>query len=185
MTDPVLITPHAGRTVEAWAAALTGTDLVLDAAGLARFPCALLGALANGQRRACVLGLDPAQADALAAVGAGAVLDLGAPVAPTMPFAGSIRGDGTVVLRLLPSALTHPGMPGDAAKGWIEHLDLVAVEIDLGALPAVNSVVIAWTLQVAHQLQGVPLRIAGASRQVATQLQQLRLDRILSIAAVR
>ena len=59
----------------------------------------------------------------------------------------------------------------------------VRIVIDLSALGSVNSVVIAWALQVAHLCGGDQVCVQGVNRQILAQFQQLRLDRILSVAA--
>ena len=184
MKQSIRIAGHPAASVEAWAHALTGRELLLDLGGLERFPMSLLGALASAKRRAAITGAAPEMVRALRIIGAGACLELAPGETPsTLPFACEVRPDGSLVVRLHPSAPTHPAMPGGAAQGWLEHLAPVRIVIDLSALGSVNSVVIAWALLVAHLCGGDQVCVQGVNRQILAQFQQLRLDRILSVAA--
>ncbi len=64
---------------------------------------------------------------------------------------------------------------------WVSGVDAVAVVIDCSRLNQINSVMIAWMLQVVQSAKPVPVKVFRAKSQVATQLRQLRLDHLMQI----
>lgn len=64
---------------------------------------------------------------------------------------------------------------------WIAGVHADAVVIDCSRLNHVNSVLIAWMLQMVQSAKPTAVRIRHAKTQVVTQLKQLRLDHLMLI----
>lgn len=104
-----------------------------------------------------------------------------APLVKDGPFLLKLEGDGSLVLVVLPNACHHPRMGGGICHAWAEALVVPGVQVDLTAVTHLNSVLIAWMLQLVQAFKPAPFRISGASAAVATQLRQLRLDYVMKM----
>jgi hypothetical protein len=165
----------------AWAGILAeGT--AIDAAGCARFPTVLIAAAQASGARPVIVGLSEPVLGALRVVGAGALLGLEPITASRLPFAAQIRADGRVSIVVAATAATVPVTSTPVAHDWAAHLAMPAVDVDLSQLVTMNSVVIAWLLQLGHSAHPAAVRLNGANRQVVAQLRQLRLDQVLTLA---
>ncbi|MFM2089785.1 MAG: hypothetical protein RLZZ127_274 [Planctomycetota bacterium] len=181
MSQPIVLRDSVEHAPGTWSEALAG-GAVIDAAGCRRFPTALVAAVMAGGHRPEVRGLDPAVAAALRVVGAATAFGLEPITASRLPFAATVQADGTVVLTVSPSAPTVPVTATPVAHDWAAHLRMPALEADLGSLATLNSVVIAWLLQLGHSANPAPMRLVGANRMVVAQLRQLKLDQVLALA---
>jgi anti-anti-sigma regulatory factor len=65
---------------------------------------------------------------------------------------------------------------------WVGGVAAREIVIDCGRLEHVNSVLIAWMLQIVQSSKPTPVRIVRAKPQVSTQLKQLRLDHLMAIS---
>lgn len=64
---------------------------------------------------------------------------------------------------------------------WAGGVDASSLVIDCHRIDHVNSVLIAWMLQVAQSAKPVRIAVRRARSQVVTQLKQLRLDHLMTI----
>jgi anti-anti-sigma regulatory factor len=64
---------------------------------------------------------------------------------------------------------------------WAGGIDAASLVVDCHRVEHVNSVLIAWMLQVAQSAKPTRLKIRRAKAQVVTQLKQLRLDHLMTI----
>ncbi len=97
-----------------------------------------------------------------------------------MPF--SVRASATEVLIEVSAVNDRRGSFGQPGyHQWAAGVEATAVVIDCGRLDQVNSVLIAWMLQIVQSARPVPVKVLRAKPQVATQLRQLRLDHLMQI----
>jgi hypothetical protein len=97
------------------------------------------------------------------------------------PFRASLDDDGMLSLALVGNAGHHPRMGGGMCHAWVEAVAVPAVQVDLSAVSHLNSVLIAWMLQLVQGTKPAPFRVRGANAAVATQLKQLRLDYVMNL----
>ena len=64
---------------------------------------------------------------------------------------------------------------------WAAGVNADVMVIDCHRLEHVNSVLIAWMLQIVQSSKPVPVQVRRARVQVVTQLRQLRLDHLMTI----
>lgn len=97
-----------------------------------------------------------------------------------MPFV--VHTDGRqVVADINGSAERRQGFGQPFYHVWAGGIETSSLIVDCHRLDHVNSVVIAWMLQVAQSAKPVRLKIHRAKVQVVTQLKQLRLDHLMTI----
>ncbi len=180
MSDPIRLRDSAALTPAAWAEVLAGGATV-SAEGCIRFPTTLLAAVQMAGTRPVHQGMSDAVAGALRVVGAGPAFGLDPITVARLPFSAQIRADGAVTVVVAATASSTPVTSTAPAHEWAAHLAMPAVEVDLGQLTTLNSVVIAWLLQLGHSAHPAPVRLGGANRQVLAQLRQLRLDQVLTL----
>lgn len=97
----------------------------------------------------------------------------------SLPFV-VVTSPREIVIELLPSASAQRfGNP--FLHQWIGGLHADLVVIDCVRISHVNSVLIAWMLQIVQSAKPVPVHVRHAKPQVATQLKQLRLDHLMTI----
>lgn len=86
-----------------------------------------------------------------------------------------------IVVRVQASALQNERLALPATYSWIRCLNVEALVIDLEHLPHINSVLVAWVLQLAQAAKPATVRLKNVNRQVNIQLTQLRLHHLLSL----
>lgn len=97
-----------------------------------------------------------------------------------MPFV--VHTDGRqIVADVNGSAERRQGFGQPFYHLWAGGVDAPALIVDCHRLDHVNSVLIAWMLQVAQSAKPVRLKVHRAKAQVVTQLKQLRLDHLMTI----
>ena len=97
------------------------------------------------------------------------------------PYQVRLAADGSVTLLLLKGIGQHHHMNETAAYEWIRGLEATAVIIDMSQIEHLNSLLVAWLLQM-NQGAGVGrCRLVQVGRQAVTQLSQLRLNHLLVI----
>jgi hypothetical protein len=181
VSEPIVLRESHPLAPAAWAGILAaGTPI--DAAGCPRFPTSLIAAAHASGSSPVISGLSEPVVGALRIVGAGALFGLEPITASRLPFTAHVRADGAVVILVTTSAATVPVTSTPVAHDWAAHLAMPGVEVDLGQLSTLNSVVIAWLLQLGHSAHPAAVRLLGANRQVVAQLRQLRLDQVLALA---
>jgi hypothetical protein len=181
VSEPIRLRDSAALTPAAWAGVLDAGPAI-HADGCTRIPASLVAAVHASGRPAPVTGLSEPVAAALRVVGAGPAFGLDPITAARLPFSAQVRADGAVAVAVAATAATVPVTSTPAAHEWAAHLAMSVVEVDLTQLTTLNSVVIAWLLQLGHSAHPATVRLVGANRQVAAQLRQLRLDQVLTLA---
>lgn len=97
------------------------------------------------------------------------------------PYHVRLSEDGTVQVVLHKGIGQHPHMNEAASHEWVRGLDATAVVVDLGQIEHLNSLLVAWLLQL-NQGAGVGrCRLVQVGRQAVAQLTQLRLNHLLAI----
>jgi hypothetical protein len=97
------------------------------------------------------------------------------------PYQVRLAEDGTVLVALLKGIGQHPHMNEAASHEWVRGLDASAVEVDMAQIEHLNSLLVAWLLQL-NQGAGVGrCRLVQVGRQAVAQLTQLRLNHLLAI----
>lgn len=184
-------TPSASILLAAWLSAPTHPARVQDLAAvapvpapdLARVPLAALPLLlAHGVR---LTALKPEVRLALLCFGAERCLE--PPCTPSeqrllalKPFAMRIaHGDALVELPERPEAwaiLAHE----PAYHRWAAGID-AAIRLDLRRTHHINSVFVAWLLQLVQAAQPQRVLVCGSNAQAGAQLRQLRLDHLITL----
>jgi hypothetical protein len=90
--------------------------------------------------------------------------------------------DQDVTIEMCASLERRHGIGQPFYHRWAAGISAGAVIIDCHRIDHVNSVLIAWMLQIVQSAKPIPVHIRGARAQVLTQLRQLRLDHLMSIA---
>jgi hypothetical protein len=169
------------------AAAAARARLHVDCAAAARLPAAFIGAaLAAGAGGAvlCLDGLAPAALKAVEAIDRAGVLAVGAPgraAALAVPplFSVDIRGD-QLELRVLAPA-RGAASAAMLAHDWLRGVSCSRLDIDLGAIEHLDSLLVAWLLQLSQAAAPAKVLLLHVSAQAATQLRQLRLNHLMAI----
>lgn len=97
------------------------------------------------------------------------------------PFQVTITTEGSVLVRLLKGIGQHVHLSESGSYDWIRGLDANVVEVDLSQIEHLNSLLVAWLLQI-NQGAGVGrCKLIRVGRQAVAQLTQLRLNHLLTI----
>lgn len=97
------------------------------------------------------------------------------------PYQVSVAADGNVTLLLLKGIGQNHHMNETASYEWLRGMEASAVVIDMSQIEHLNSLLVAWLLQM-NQGAGVGrCRLIHVGRQAVTQLSQLRLNHLLAI----
>ena len=156
----------------------------VPASTIDRLPAACFTALTQADVR--FAGLKPQVRRALLVFGLGTRLGLEASPEErrdldAMPF--SVHASATEVIVEVSAVHDRRGSFGQPSyHQWAAGVEAAAVVIDCGRLEQINSVLIAWMLQIVQSARPVPVKVLRAKPQVATQLRQLRLDHLMQIA---
>lgn len=152
---------------------------------IARLPISAIAALQQvpGVRLA---DLQPQVRQALIVAGLsrhlGLALDAGeAKDLESQPFA-LIAEDQRAILDIHVGAGRMSGLGQPLYHQWAGGLEAAGIVFDCHRLEHVNSVLIAWMLQIVQAAKPTPVQVRRAKPQVATQLKQLRLDHLMAIA---
>lgn len=97
------------------------------------------------------------------------------------PYQVRLAADGSVTLLLLKGIGQHHHMNETAAYEWIRGLDASAVVVDMSQIEHLNSLLVAWLLQINQGAGAGRCRLVQVGRQAVTQLSQLRLNHLLVI----
>jgi hypothetical protein len=174
---------HDPDSARQWVTTAAGHRV--DAARVNRLPVAFLAActgtpaphLANlpeaARNAALILGLGPA---------------LGIPVTPeerkafdALPFTAKPLG-AAVQIGLAAGSERKPGFGSALFHQWAGGISGGAITVDLANIDHINSVMIAWLLQLVQSAKPTPVEVRRAKPGVSTQLKQLRLDHLLRMA---
>jgi anti-anti-sigma regulatory factor len=97
------------------------------------------------------------------------------------PYQVSVAADGSLTLVLLKGIGQHHHMNESASYEWLRGLDASAVVIDMSQMEHLNSLLVAWLLQMNQGAGAGRCRLVHVGRQAVTQLSQLRLNHLLVI----
>ena len=162
------------------------TSLVLDLAGADRIDAGLLASLGpveqdvlrrGGSLRISVPDVETRQLLRLAnlerlLVDASGVCDLSCLVAYT---------DKEVTITIQRNAGLNQNMATPLSYAWLGHVTTPKVGVDLTEVLHINSVLVAWLLQLGQAAKPATFELRNVNRQVAIQLNQLRLNHLLAI----
>jgi anti-anti-sigma regulatory factor len=97
------------------------------------------------------------------------------------PFQVSIAADGQLSILLIKGVGQHLHMNETISHEWIRGLEVSAVNIDLSQVDHLNSLLVAWLLQINQGAGKDRCRLINVGRQAVAQLTQLRLNHLLNI----
>jgi hypothetical protein len=187
-TMPLAELMRDGGPARLLAAAAAGTRLRIDCAAAARVPASFLhAALAAAAAGAAPIldGLHPAARQAVEVIDRAGLLEAGPP--PRAPAQGIARpfevhlGGDRLEVRVLPLA-RGATRAEHLAHEWMRGVSCAELAIDLGAIEHLDSLLVAWLLQLCAGAAPAKVSLMRLSAQAATQLRQLRLDHVLGIA---
>ena len=98
------------------------------------------------------------------------------------PFRVRAEVNGSLHLLLSKGVGQHPHMAEAASYEWIRGVEATAVVIDLSQLEHLNSLLVAWLLQLNQGAGPGRCHLVNVGRQAVAQLSQLRLNHLLSIS---
>ncbi len=99
-----------------------------------------------------------------------------------LPFQITLHADGGVQVQADRAIAGNKLLPDAAAHGWVRPLELVSLNVDFAAVDMVNSVLVAWLLQLAQAARPAGVSVRNTRTAIATQFKQLRLDQMMTIA---
>ena len=181
------------RTRAAWnqallvAASSSDQRLLLDLESAGRLDAGLVACLALVEQELLRRGgslrvhaTDPTLRTLIALAGLQRLLptDGGAPLELSC---AAVFGDEDLTVTVQHDIGLNPRLSLPASHGWIGRVTLRRATIDLGELSHVNSVIVAWLLQLAQSAKPAELVLVNVNRQVAIQFNQLRLNHILQV----
>ena len=97
-----------------------------------------------------------------------------------IPFTLHVSGR-ELVIEISASLERRNGISRPFYHLWAAGVSAENMVIDCHRIEHVNSVLIAWILQIVQSSKPVPVQVRRARLQVATQLRQLRLDHLMKI----
>jgi hypothetical protein len=169
-----------------------GGAVSISCNGQARLSAAFLAAALSATGAGGFLrldGLSPAALSAVEAVDPEHRLAVGSGARPAgpgpvgdRPYQVSLAPDGTVTISMLKGVGQHRYMNESASHEWVRGLDAPAVVVDLAQIEHLNSLLVAWLLQLNQGAGPGRCRLANVGRQAVAQLTQLRLNHMLTIA---
>lgn len=169
------------------AAAATGHRMVLDLDDGSRLDCGLIASLGPVEqellRRGGSLRLhapDPGLRTLVALAGLQRLLpsEGGAPLELSCAV---VFTDDELRVTVQHGIGLNPRLSTPAGHDWMARVAARRVIVDLAELSHVNSVIVAWLLQLAQVAKPADLALANVSRQVGIQFNQLRLNHVLQV----
>jgi anti-anti-sigma regulatory factor len=89
--------------------------------------------------------------------------------------------DQEVAIVIQRNAGQNPRMTTPLSYAWLGRVSCQRVGVDLGEVAHINSVLVAWLLQLGQAAKPASFALFNVSRQVAIQLNQLRLNHLLTV----
>jgi len=186
------IAPNS-RTRAGWnqallaAAAEAGNQLVLDLDEAGRFDAGLIACLGLVEqellRRGGWLRLkvsDPAVRALIVLAGLQRLMPAeGGP--PLELSCTAAFGDDELRLTLQHGLGLNPRLATTSGHNWMSRLAVRRATVDMAELTHVNSIIVAWLLQLAQAAKPAELVLVNVNRQVAIQFNQLRLNHVLQV----
>lgn len=166
----------------------TGASPVLSCDGGLRIPTSFLAAEQSAPEPSGwrLVGGDDRLALALTLLGLGERFGVSSPEAHRSfladpPYRVRLSPEGGLVMQPVVGAAGNPRLEASIAHAWVAAVEPPAVTIELANISHLNSILIAWMLQVAQGVRPAPVCIAKASAGVSAQLRQLRLDHLMAL----
>lgn len=97
------------------------------------------------------------------------------------PYQVRAGGDGSLHVVLSKGIGQHPHMADMASYEWIRGVDATSVVVDMAQIEHLNSLLVAWLLQLNQGAGPGRCRLVNVGRQAVAQLTQLRLNHLLLI----
>jgi len=88
---------------------------------------------------------------------------------------------GRLVVEVRRDAGQNPWLTSPEIHDWLDGIVLSTLAIDLGRLEQINSMLVAWLLQLAQRLRPAPIEAFAIAPQVLIQLKQLRVDQMMTL----
>jgi hypothetical protein len=92
--------------------------------------------------------------------------------------------DGAAEIHVQRTALQNARLSLPGAYAWMRRLVSGELVVNLEELPHINSVLVAWILQLSQAAKPAQLTLRKVARQVNIQLMQLRLHHLLSVKTI-
>lgn len=168
-------------------AALAAGEAVVVLDGCQRLSAETLDALlalgASHRGRIRLRGANAAVGRALAVADVNAVLviDGSRTITGDRPFVITFSAPGLISLRLGREAGSHRLLADAISHDWLRGVRAERLSLDLGELTHINSLLIAWLIQVGQAVAPAKVELVYVHPQAATQLAQLRLTHLLPI----
>lgn len=103
------------------------------------------------------------------------------PAAPPELSCSAVFADDELRLTAQYGIGLNPRLSTPSGHDWMARLQVKRVTVDLGEISHVNSVIVAWLLQLAQAAKPAELTLVEVTRQVAIQFNQLRLNHVLKV----
>ncbi len=100
----------------------------------------------------------------------------------SLPFQITLHADGGIQIQADRAIAGNKLLSETAAHSWVRPLELVSLSVDFAAVDMVNSVLVAWLLQLAQAARPAGVSVRNTRTAIATQFKQLRLDQMMTIA---
>jgi len=197
MTEPLRTTlatlAPARRDRAAWNQALIGalaqartTSLILDLTGVARIDGGLLASLGPVEqdvlRRGGSLRIDAPDVELRQLIRLAnlerLLLD---PIGVCDLSCQVLYGENDIAITIHRSAGQNPRMTTPLSYSWLGRITTAKVTVDLSEVAHINSVMVAWLLQLGQAAKPATFELRNVSRQVVIQLNQLRLNHLLTV----
>jgi hypothetical protein len=164
----------------------------LDATGAVSIACGAVPRLptdflARAAKRPSAVTLAEVAADArwaLHVLGLGERFGVASPVGTSssqLPFQVSLGADGALVVSPDRAVAQNKLLGDQIAHTWARGLLAPGYVIDFVAVDQVNSVLVAWLLQLAQSAKPATMAVRNARPAVLTQFKQLRLDQMMAL----
>jgi hypothetical protein len=98
-----------------------------------------------------------------------------------LPFQVGMDATATIVVAVDRAAAINKRLYDPAAHSWGRGLATATIIVDFAAVDMVNSVLVAWLLQLAQASRPAAMLVRHARSLIATQFKQLRLDQMMTI----
>jgi len=98
-----------------------------------------------------------------------------------LPFQVGLEADGTVLVSVDRAVANNKLLYESASHSWGRGLLATQVVVDFAAVDFVNSVLVAWLLQLAQATKPAAMTVRSARSSIVTQFKQLRLDQMMTI----
>jgi hypothetical protein len=156
----------------------------IDCGAQPRLPAAFLARAAKRAGGVALTGVGADACWALQVLGLGERFGVASGVRTTgreLPFQVSLEADGALSISC-DRAIAQNKLLGDqVAHSWVRGLLAPSCTVDFAAVDQVNSVLVAWLLQLAQSARPGTMAVRHARQQVLTQFKQLRLDQMMTL----